>query len=122
VGCLESRFDPLCEVGPTLDEGDKQVPEFRWLCVGDQFGDRWPLANLVGIAAVRQEDGHTMLTDPTMIVRTGTHRVDDTGLIEFNLYLIGVVLTAFDCCFETVATTCDLADGTAVVVVLAPVI
>nr|WP_328765738.1 hypothetical protein [Halomicroarcula rubra] len=105
-----------------LDEGNEQVSELLWLCVGDQFGDRWALADFVGIAAVRQEDGHAMLTDAAVIVRAGTHRVDDASLIEFDPYPIGLVLTAVDRCFETVATTCDLADGTVLVVLLSSVV
>ncbi|WP_227015624.1 hypothetical protein [Haloarcula sp. JP-L23] len=63
-----------------------------------------------------------MLADAAVIVRAGTRRVDDAGLIEFDLYLVGLVLAALDRCFETVATTCNLTDGTVFVVLLSSVV
>jgi hypothetical protein len=122
VGWFESRFDPCREVRMMLNEIDEEVPEFRWICVCDQFGNRWALANGVRSAAVRQEDGYTMLADPTVIVRTGARRVDDTGFVELDLYLIGLVLTAFDRRSQQVAPTRDLADGAVLVVILASLV
>jgi len=63
-----------------------------------------------------------MLADPTVIVRTGARRVDDTGFVELDLYLMGLVLTAFDRRSQQVAPTRDLADGAVLVVILASLV